>query len=67
MSELDPANKALAEIEAHERECRLRYEAIEANLKRGEKRFDKLDNMIWGIYAALIAAVIFPQVLKLVT
>ena len=67
MSELDPANKALAEIEAHEREWRLRYEAIEASLKRGEKRFDKLDNMIWGIYAALIAAVIFPQGLKLVT
>tara|TARA_R100000781_G_scaffold55059_1_gene35902 strand:+ start:640 stop:843 length:204 start_codon:yes stop_codon:yes gene_type:complete len=67
MSELDPANKALVEIEAHERECRLRYEAIEESLERGSKRFDKLENMIWGIYGALIAAVIFPQVLKLVT
>lgn len=67
MNELDPANKALAEIEAHERECRLRYESIEESLERGSKRFDKLENMIWGIYGALIAAVIFPQVLKLVT
>ena len=67
MNELDPAHKALAEIEAHEREYRLRYEAIEESLERGSKRFDKLENMIWGIYGALIAAVIFPQVLKLVT
>ena len=67
MNELDPANKAPVEIEAHERECRLRYESIEESLERGSKRFDKLENMIWGIYGALIAAVIFPQVLKLVT
>ena len=49
MNELDPAHKALAEIEAHERECRLRYESIEESLERGSKRFDKLENMIWGI------------------
>ena len=40
--------KALAQIESHERECAVRYEGIEKRLESGSKRFDRLEMMIWG-------------------
>ena len=52
---------ALAEIGAHERECGIRYESIDRRLEDGSKRFDRLENMIWGVYAAVILAVALPQ------
>jgi hypothetical protein len=56
-----PTEKAIAQIEAHERECAIRYEAIEKRLQSGEKRFDRLEMMIWGVYVTVVVAVALPQ------
>lgn len=58
---MTPTEKAIAQIEAHERECALRYEAIEQRLQSGEKRFDRLETMIWGVYVTVFVAVALPQ------
>tara|TARA_R110002153_G_scaffold33974_1_gene101969 strand:+ start:74 stop:259 length:186 start_codon:yes stop_codon:yes gene_type:complete len=48
--------EAFGKIEAHERECTIRYENIEKRLDQGQIRFNKLENMIWGLYILLIAS-----------
>ena len=60
---MTPTEKAIAQIEAHERECAVRYEAIEKRLDSGSKRFDSLEMMIWGVYVTVIVAVALPQLL----
>lgn len=55
------AQKAVAQIEVHEKECALRYKAIEQRLDDGKARFDRLETMIWGVYATVIVAVALPQ------
>lgn len=60
---MTPTEKAIAQIEAHERECAVRYESIEKRLDSGSKRFDRLEMMIWGVYATVIVAVALPQLL----
>ncbi len=60
---MTPTEKAIAQIEAHERECAVRYEAIERRLESGTKRFDRLEMMIWGVYVTVIDAVALPQLL----
>ncbi len=60
---MTPTEKAIAQIEAHERECAVRYEAIEKRLASGSKRFDRLEMMIWGVYVTVIVAVALPQLL----
>ena len=60
----DTGQEALTEIRAHERECVLRYKAIENSLERGSKRFDKIEHMLWGIYIALFFTVLVPQALR---
>jgi hypothetical protein len=60
---MTPTEKAIAKIEAHERECAVRYQGIEQRLDAGSKRFDRLETMIWGVYAAVILAVALPQFL----
>ena len=48
--------ESFAKIEAHERECTIRYENIEKRLDQGQVRFNKLENMIWGLYVLLITS-----------
>jgi hypothetical protein len=48
--------ESFAKIEAHERECTIRYENIEKRLDQGQRRFNKLDNMIWGLYILMITS-----------
>jgi|TARA_R110000868_G_scaffold383367_1_gene650293 hypothetical protein len=62
---LDKGDKALQEINTHERECALRYERIEERLKEGSRRFDRLENMIWGVYAAVFIAVALPILMSM--
>ena len=62
---LDKSDKALQEINTHERECALRYERIEERLKEGSRRFDRLENMIWGVYAAVFIAVALPILMSM--
>ncbi len=66
--ELDKADKALQEINTHERECALRYERIEERLKDGSKRFDRLDekidrfgNRLWWIIGLIVVSILVPQ------
>ena len=58
---MTPTEKAIAKIEAHEKVCAIRYEAIERRLDSGSKRFDRLESMIWGVYVTVIVAVALPQ------
>ena len=50
-------NESMAKIEAHERECTIRYENIERRLEEGSKKFDKLESMIWAVYPFIVAVV----------
>ena len=42
--------ETIAKIEAHEKECAIRYANIEQRLADGSKRFDKLETMLWAVY-----------------
>ena len=53
--------EALLKLEAHERECTVRMEAIEDKFKAIEKRLDegsirfkKTEMMVWGMYPLII-------------
>lgn len=50
------ASDTISKLEAHERECVIRYENIEKRLESGSKRFDKLEHLIYGIYALIITS-----------
>jgi len=55
-SNMATANESFAKIAAHERECTIRYENIEKRLDQGQVRFNKLENMIWGLYVLMITS-----------
>ncbi len=46
----------ISKLEAHERECAIRYENIDRRLESGSKRFDRLENLIYGLYGLIIAS-----------
>ena len=48
------AKEAFIKVESHEKECALRYSAIEQRLESGSKRFDKLELMLWSMYPFII-------------
>ena len=54
---------ALNSIESHERECRALYKSIDKRLEAGSKRFDKLENMIWGVYPFIVISVVLAKFL----
>ena len=53
--------ESFAKIEAHERECTIRYANIEKRLEDGSKRFDKLENMIWAVYPFILLSVVLSK------
>ena len=53
----------LHKIEIHEKECAQRYKNIEERLESGFKRFDKLENMIWGVYPFIVISVVLAKFL----
>jgi hypothetical protein len=55
------SNEAITKIEAHERECTIRYSNIEKRLEDGSKRFDKLENMIWAVYPFILLSVVLSR------
>lgn len=61
---MTPTEKAIAKIEQHEETCGIRYESIDNRLNAGEKRFDRLESMIWGVYVVVVIAVALPQFLN---
>lgn len=46
----------ISKLEAHERECAIRYENIDRRLASGSKRFDKVENLIYGLYGLILAS-----------
>ena len=62
---MQSGDKALQEINTHERECALRYQRIEERLKEGSKRFDSIDAKLWSVLVLLVAGIVIPQLLKL--
>mgnify|MGYP003143342906 CR=1 FL=1 len=48
--------EALIKIEAHERECAVRYEYIEKRLDEGSAKFKRLEFILWGLYGLIAAS-----------
>ena len=40
----------LLRLEGHERECTLRYKMIESRLDESNKRFRRIESILWGLY-----------------
>ncbi len=53
--------EALSKIEAHERECAIRYEYIERQLDEGSAKFKRLETLIWGVYPFIVGTVILAK------
>jgi len=49
--------EAILRLEAHEKECSLRYENIEKRLESGVKRFDRLEVMLWSMYPFILSVI----------
>jgi len=54
---------ALAELNAHERECAIRYEYIEKRLDEGYAKFKRLEMLLWGIYPFIVGSIILTKFL----
>tara|TARA_B100001245_G_C22861823_1_gene414395 strand:+ start:1176 stop:1373 length:198 start_codon:yes stop_codon:yes gene_type:complete len=52
---------AFAKIEGHERECALRFQAIEARLERGSARMDRLETQMSNLLFATLG--VYPFIL----
>ena len=54
---------AIAELNAHERECAIRYEYIEKRLDEGSAKFKRLEMLLWGIYPFIVGSIILAKFL----
>ena len=52
---------ALAKLEAHERECAIRYKYIEKSLDEGSAKFKKLESLLWGVYPFIVGTVLLAK------
>jgi hypothetical protein len=48
---------ALTKIVTHEKECALRFKAIEERLERGSQRMNRMEMSVWGVYPFILASV----------
>ena len=55
---MDEAQEALSEINAHQRECAVRYEHIEKRLDEGSAKFKRLEMLIWGVYPFIAISIL---------
>jgi len=55
--------ESLIRLEAHEKECTIRYLKIEKRLKDGANRFNRLELMLWGVYPFIVGAVVLTKLL----
>tara|TARA_R110000787_G_scaffold280759_1_gene391659 strand:- start:3178 stop:3360 length:183 start_codon:yes stop_codon:yes gene_type:complete len=55
--------EALAELNAHERECRLRYEYIEKRLDEGSLKFKRVERLLWGVYPLILGSSVLAKFL----
>jgi len=49
--------ETILRLEAHEKECKVRYENIEKRLESGTKRFDRLEMMLWSMYPFILSVI----------
>ena len=56
-------DEALQKIESHEKECALRFKAIEERLERGSVRMDRMEMSVWGVYPFILASVFLAKYL----
>ena len=54
---------ALAELNAQERECAIRYEYIEKRLEEGSAKFKRVEMRLWGIYPFIVGSIILTKFL----
>ena len=48
--------------DAHENICAVRYENIEKRLESGSARFTRIEQMVYGVYALIIATQVIAEV-----
>ena len=54
---MNDLEQALSRLEAHERECAVRYEMIQMQLDEHNKRFDRLENLVTRGFTSLFVVV----------
>ena len=50
------AKEALIKVEAHERECAVRYQNIEKRLDEGSLKYRRIEYILWGLYGLVAAS-----------
>ena len=55
---MEPAMKTQMELEAHEKECAIRYAAVQDRLESLDKRMWRLEAMIMGSTVLVVAMVV---------
>ena len=50
-------NNEVTRLGVHEKECTLRFKAIEDRLERGSQRMDRMEMSVWGVYPFILATV----------
>ena len=55
---IEPAIKTQMELEAHEKECAIRYAAVQEKLEGLDKRMWRLEAMIMGSTIMIVAMVV---------
>jgi hypothetical protein len=56
--------ESFAKIEAHEKECAIRYQYIEKRLDEGSAKFKKLESLIWGVYPFILGSLVLTKFLN---
>jgi hypothetical protein len=51
----DSPEVVLLKLEAHERECTVRYQMIERRLEEGSHRVRRIEAILWGLYGLVVA------------
>ena len=51
-------------LKGHEDLCSLRYENIDKRLEEGNKRFDKIDKMLVGLYGIMLTVAGYIEFIK---
>tara|TARA_R100001244_G_scaffold78886_1_gene62219 strand:- start:787 stop:969 length:183 start_codon:yes stop_codon:yes gene_type:complete len=57
------AKEVLFKIEAHEKECTIRYINIEKRLEEGSDKFKRLELLLWGIYPFIFGVIFLKGIL----
>lgn len=65
LTQKELAQAALARIESHEALCLERFSNIERRLDSGAKNFEKLERMMFGLYALVLGSVLVPFLLSM--